>query len=63
MVWATNGAPAPAYRVAVATTGDVQQIVTVTGTTTVLQQKSVGFPTSGSVSSVSVQIGEKVTAG
>ena len=57
------GAPAPEYRTAEVTRGDLSETVALTGSVTRVNQASETFPTSGTVTWVGVQIGEKVTKG
>ncbi len=57
------GAPAPEYRTAEVTRGNLSETVALTGSVTRVNQASETFPTSGTVTWVGVQIGEKVTKG
>jgi multidrug efflux pump subunit AcrA (membrane-fusion protein) len=54
---------APRYRLAVATTGDVQQTITVSGTVDRVNRADVSFGTSGKVATLSASVGDAVSAG
>jgi HlyD family secretion protein len=58
-----NASPAPRYRLATATVGDVAQTVTVTGTVDHVNRADVAFGTDGTVASLTVSPGTTVTAG
>lgn len=51
------------YRTATATKGSVSQQVALTGTVERVKQASVAFPVNGTVASVGVTVGQRVTAG
>ena len=61
--WASGGSAAPQYRTVTVTTGDVEQVLALTGTSTVVSQARASFPVSGTVSSVKVLVGDTVKAG
>ncbi|MDQ1598375.1 MAG: trimeric autotransporter adhesin, partial [Microbacteriaceae bacterium] len=51
------------YRTATAKTGDVTETVNLTGTIASVNKRNVAFQTAGTVGSVQVALGQKVTAG
>ena len=55
--------PAPDYRVVEVTHGTVSEVVDLTGSVTRVNQASTTFPTSGTVTWLGVDVGEKVTKG
>jgi multidrug efflux pump subunit AcrA (membrane-fusion protein) len=59
----TVGAGAAGYRTGVATTASVRSLLTVSGTVDPVQQATAAFGASGTVASVSVTMGQQVTAG
>jgi len=61
--WASSGGGGLGYRTAVVTTGDVQQLLTGTGTIALGRSTPVGFTSSGTVASVPVAQGQQVKAG
>ena len=58
-----TGSSGPSYRLASVTTGTVVQTLDSVGTTTPINQATLNFGTSGTVSTVSVTVGQAVTAG
>jgi multidrug efflux pump subunit AcrA (membrane-fusion protein) len=62
-VWVTTGSSGPAYRFATVTTGSPVQTLDSVGTLTPLNQANLNFGTSGTVASVSVTVGQVVSAG
>jgi HlyD family secretion protein len=63
LAWATAGSAAPGYRTAVVSTGDVAQLLTVTGTVQNVDQTKVSFPVTGTVATVAAQVGATVSKG
>jgi HlyD family secretion protein len=63
LAWATAGAAAPGYRTAVVATGDVQQLLTLTGTVQNVDQTRVSFPVTGTIATVPAQLGATVSKG
>ncbi len=61
--WASSGGGGLGYRTAVVTTGDVQQLLTGTGTIALGRSTPVGFTSPGTVASVPVAQGQQVKAG
>ena len=61
--YATVSAPGPAYRLATATLAQVSATLQVVGTLSPAQQADVPFPVGGTVATVAVQAGQRVTAG
>ncbi len=61
--WASSGGGGLGYRTAVVTTGDVQQLLTGTGTIALGRSTLVGFTSPGTVTSVPVAQGQQVKAG
>jgi len=61
--WASSAGGGLGYRTAVVTTGDVQQLLTGTGTIALGRSTPVGFTSSGTVASVPVAQGQQVKAG
>lgn len=60
---AMTGGDGNRYRTATATMGSVEQLVTGVGTVAAVNQVSVSFPVSGTVATVPVSVGSKVSAG
>ena len=58
-----NASPIDTYRTTTVTTGSVEQRLNVTGSVQRVNQVSESFPVAGTVSSVSVSVGDAVTAG
>jgi HlyD family secretion protein len=63
LAWATAGAATPTYRTAGVVTGDVEQLLTLTGTTRNVHQATSAFPVTGTVASVTTQAGATVSQG
>lgn len=63
LAWATAGAATPTYRTAGVVTGDVEQLLTLTGTTRNVHQATSAFPVPGTVASVTTQAGATVSQG
>jgi multidrug efflux pump subunit AcrA (membrane-fusion protein) len=63
VAYADHGDSGPAYRTASASVGEVDQLVTLTGTVTQLTQQDASFGVSGTVKKVQVAAGDKVSAG
>jgi multidrug efflux pump subunit AcrA (membrane-fusion protein) len=61
--YATVSAPGPLYRLATVTPAQVGATLDVTGTLSPAQQEAVPYPVSGTVATVAVRPGERVTAG
>ena len=61
--YATVSAPGPAYRLATATLAQVSATLQVVGTLSPAQQADVPFPVGGTVATVAVRAGQRVTAG
>lgn len=61
--YATVTAPGPAYRLATVTPAQVNSMLQVVGTLSPVQQADVPFPVTGTVATVAVQAGQRVTAG
>jgi len=61
--WASSGGGGLGYRTAVVTTGDVEQLLTGTGTIALGRSTPVGFTSPGTVASVPVAQGQQVKAG
>lgn len=53
----------PRYRTALAAPGDVEQVVSLSGTLEATDDAAVAFPVSGTVKTVAVHVGQQVTAG
>lgn len=62
-IYAASSSAADQYRLASATTGDVTQSITATGSLRPISQASVTFPTSGTVAKVYVKAGQRVKPG
>ncbi len=58
-----DASPSPRYRLATVTLGDVAQTVTTTGTVDHVNRADVAFGTDGTVKTLAVSPGDKVTAG
>ncbi len=63
VAWGLTGSAAPAYRTAVVGTGTVESTLDSVGTVTPVNQASLNFNASGTVSTVDVSVGQAVTAG
>jgi multidrug efflux pump subunit AcrA (membrane-fusion protein) len=63
MAYADHGNGGPDYRTASASVGEVDQLVTLTGTVAKLTQEDASFGVSGTVKKVAVATGDKVTKG
>ncbi|HEY3605197.1 MAG TPA: hypothetical protein VGL04_11030, partial [Sporichthyaceae bacterium] len=63
MAYAGHGDSGPVYRTASASVGEVDQLVTLTGTVAKLTQEDASFGVSGTVKKVEVAAGDKVTVG
>jgi multidrug efflux pump subunit AcrA (membrane-fusion protein) len=63
VAWAETRSPGAAYRTAVVERADVDQTVTEVGTISSINQRTVSFPVAGTVSTLSVALGDEVTAG
>jgi HlyD family secretion protein len=61
--YASNSGSGPSYVTGVVTRGDVQQSLNLTGSVQQVNQVSAAFPVSGTVTSVSVGVGQQVSAG
>jgi trimeric autotransporter adhesin len=61
--WAMTRSSGPAYRLATVERATVAQTVDTVGTVSTVNQASLAFPVSGTVSSVKVRVGDTVTAG
>ena len=61
--YATVSAPGPRYRLATVTPAQVSAAIDVVGTLSPVQQADVPFPVSGTVATVAVRSGQRVTAG
>lgn len=61
--YAAMRAPAPAYRLATATSADVTATLQAVGTVTPVHQADVSFPVTGTVASIAVTTGQHVAAG
>lgn len=55
--------PAPGYRLATASIGDVTQTISSTGTVQAAQQTTLSFATAGQIASVTASVGQRVVAG
>jgi multidrug efflux pump subunit AcrA (membrane-fusion protein) len=60
---ARSGSSGPAYRLATVTRGSVTQTVSSVGTIQSVNRATVTFPVAGTVASVAVRVGSRVTAG
>ena len=63
VVWTTRGGSGPSYRIAVARLASVSQTLDSVGTVSAANKASASFPVAGTVSSVSVTLGDTVRAG
>jgi multidrug efflux pump subunit AcrA (membrane-fusion protein) len=64
LAWGAGGTSSgPGYRTAAVTTGTVEQLLTATGTTTMLNQAKARVRTAGTVAQVDVAVGAAVKAG
>lgn len=63
LAWAGSGSASPAYRTAVVQTGNVQQLLTLTGTSHVVAQTRSAFPADGVVAATPVRLGDHVVVG
>ncbi|HEY2831658.1 MAG TPA: efflux RND transporter periplasmic adaptor subunit [Sporichthyaceae bacterium] len=63
VAYADHGDSGPAYRTASASVGEVDQLVTLTGTVSKLTQQDASFGVSGTVKKVEVAVGDKVSPG
>jgi multidrug efflux pump subunit AcrA (membrane-fusion protein) len=63
VAYADHGDGGPAYRTSTASVGEVDQLVTLTGTVAKLTQQDASFGVSGTVKKVEVAAGDKVSAG
>ncbi len=62
-LWLASGSSAATYRWTTVATADVTQTLDSYGTITPVNQAAVAFPVSGTVKSVAVKVGDKVSAG
>ncbi|MFN2538906.1 MAG: efflux RND transporter periplasmic adaptor subunit [Mycobacteriales bacterium] len=63
VAWGSAGGGGSGYRTAVVGRGDVQQLLSLTGTVRAVDQAKARFRTSGTVASVKVTVGQPVTKG
>ena len=63
VAWGASGDGGAGYRTAVVSTGDVQQLLSLMGTVSVVDQTKARFRTAGTVGSVTATVGQKVTKG
>lgn len=61
--WAASGNGSTPYRTASVSLGDVEQTLTLVGTTKIVSQAAAAFPVSGTIATVDVRVGEIVTKG
>ena len=61
--WASGGRGGSGYRTAQVTRADVDQLLTLTGTVSAVEQRKVRFRTTGTVSRVAVTVGQRVRKG
>jgi HlyD family secretion protein len=63
VAWASAGSSTSGYRTARVSTGDVQQLLDLTGSVSAVEQAKVRFRTAGTVSAVRVSVGQAVRKG
>jgi HlyD family secretion protein len=63
LAWANVDPAAPAYRTALVATGDVAQLLTATGSVQNIDRTKVSFPVTGTVATVTTEVGATVTKG